>query len=100
MNAKKIQAVQRRLLRVLNSWKEPHTDVALSDSEQILGIDISPEGIVQIAITPQRPHCPCCLFDLRDLRKKISSIKGVISVEILVNGVPASERWTRVLNSD
>jgi len=100
MNAKKIQAVQRRLLRVLNSWKEPHSDVTLSDSEQILGIDISPEGIVQIAITPQRPHCPCCLFDLRDLRKKISSIKGVTSVEILVNGVPASERWTRVLNSD
>ena len=98
MNAKKIQAVQRRLLRVLHSWKDPHNEVTLSDSKQILGVDISPAGLVQLAITPQRPHCPCCLFDLRDLRQKISSIKGVSSVEFLVSGVPASETWTRVLN--
>ena len=33
MNAKKIQAVQRRLLRVLHSWKDPHNEVTLSDSK-------------------------------------------------------------------
>lgn len=98
MNEKQIQSIQRRILRTLNSWKDPHTDVALTDSDQIKGIDISSEGEVQLAIIPQRPHCPCCLFDLRDLREKISATKGVTAVDFLISGVPASERWTRVLN--
>mgnify|MGYP006086861151 FL=1 len=99
MNEKQIQSVQRRIFRIFKSWKDPHTDVALADSKQILGIDISSEGEVQLVITPQRPHCPCCLFDLRDLRETISATKGVTAVNLLINGVPASERWTRVLNS-
>ncbi|MGY8728088.1 MAG: iron-sulfur cluster assembly protein [Candidatus Poseidoniales archaeon] len=98
MNAKQIQSLQRRIFRILKSWKDPHTDVVLADSEQIQGIDVSSEGEVQLAITPQRPHCPCCLFDLRDLREKISATKGVTAVKLLISGVPAAERWTRVLN--
>jgi metal-sulfur cluster biosynthetic enzyme len=98
MNEKQIQAVQRRIFRILQSWKDPHTEVVLAESNQIQGIEISSEGEVQLAIIPQRPHCPCCLFDLRDLRGKISAIKGVMAVKLLITGVPASERWTRVLN--
>jgi len=98
MNPKQVQSLQRRIFRILKSWKDPHTDVVLTDSEQIQGVDISSEGVVQLAITPQRPHCPCCLFDLKDLREKISATKGVTAVELLISGVPASERWTRVLN--
>lgn len=98
MNEKQVQSVQRRIFRIFKSWKDPHTDVALADSQQIQGIEISPEGEVHLAITPQRPHCPCCLFDLRDLRDKISTIKGVTAVRLHISGVPASERWTRVLN--
>jgi len=100
MKAKKIQAIQRRILRILNTWKDPHTDVVLSESSQMKGIEVAEDGSVQLAITPQRPHCPCCLFDLRDLREKISSTKGVASVNILISGVPAAERWTRVLNPE
>ena len=98
MNAKQIQSLRRRIFRILKSWKDSHTDVALADSEQIQGIEVSSEGEVQLAITPQRPHCPCCLFDLRDLREKISATKGVTAVKLLISGVPAAERWTRVLN--
>ena len=98
MNEKQVQSVQRRIFRTFKSWKDPHTDVALADTQQIQGIEISPNGEVQLAITPQRPHCPCCLFDLRDLREKISGIKGVTAVRLRVIGVPAAERWTRVLN--
>jgi len=100
MNAKKVQALQRRILRILNTWKDPHTDIVLTESSQIQGIEVSTEGIVQLAMTPQRPHCPCCLFDMRDLREKIASIKGVVAVELLISGVPAAERWTRVLNPE
>lgn len=98
MKPKKVQALQRRIVRILSTWKDPHTDVVMAESSQIQGIDVSPEGHVQLAVIPQRPHCPCCLFDLRDLREKISSTKGVTSVELLISGVPAAERWTRVLN--
>ena len=76
MNEKQVQSVQRRIFRTFKSWKDPHTDVALADTQQIQGIEISPDGEVQLAITPQRPHCPCCLFDLRDLREKIAATKG------------------------
>ena len=100
MKAKKIQAIQRRILRILNTWKDPHTDVVLAESSQIQGIDVSADGTVQLAVIPQRPHCPCCLFDLRDLREKISSLKGVVTVNIHISGVPAAERWTRVLNPE
>ncbi len=98
MNEKQVQSVQRRIFRIFKSWKDPHTNVPLADSQQIQGIEISPEGEVQLAITPQRPHCPCCLFDLRDLREKIAATKGVTAVRLHISGVPASERWTRVLN--
>lgn len=100
MKPKKIQAIQRRLSRVLGAWKDPHTEVALSDSNQIKGIEVTEEGQINLAIVPERPHCPCCLFDLRDLRQTIAAIKDVSSVELLITGVPAAERWTRVLNPE
>jgi hypothetical protein len=67
-------------------------------TSQIQGLEVTENGKVNIAVVPERPHCPCCLFDLRDLRLKIAQIKGVTSVELIVTGVPAAERWTRVLN--
>jgi metal-sulfur cluster biosynthetic enzyme len=98
MKPKKILAIKRRLTRLIGSWKDPHTEQNLSETSQIQGLEVTENGKVNIAVVPERPHCPCCLFDLRDLRLKIAQIKGVTSVELIVTGVPAAERWTRVLN--
>ncbi len=100
MKPKKLMAIKRRLTRLIAAWKDPHTEQNLSETNQIQGLEVTENGGVNIAVTPERPHCPCCLFDLRDLRQKIGKIKGVTSVELVVTGVPAAERWTRVLNPE
>ncbi len=61
-------------------------------------VDIAEDGETNLTIKPSRPHCPCCLLDLDSLRKKICEVKGVTFVQFTIVDVPASERWTRVLN--
>ena len=98
MKAKKIQAIQRRILRILNTWKDPHTDVVLAESPQIQGIEVAEDGSVQLAITPQRPHCPCCLDGLIDLRNEVNAHKNILACHIEIIGVPQSGRWTAAIN--
>ena len=56
------------------------------------------EGDVHIRYQPSRPHCPCCLIDARTLRRHLAGIKGVNSLQFEIVDVPASERWSRLVN--
>tara|TARA_B100000767_G_scaffold150197_1_gene141449 strand:+ start:3746 stop:4045 length:300 start_codon:yes stop_codon:yes gene_type:complete len=92
------KALSLRVIRLLNGWKDPHTDLPYTKTEAMQSIEIGETGIITMCITPHRPHCPCCLLDLRDLHRKVSSLKGVAGVKITIEGVPAAERWTREVN--
>jgi metal-sulfur cluster biosynthetic enzyme len=84
---------------MLNGWKDPHNEVAYTATQSMSSIDIGQDGHVQMVIQPARPHCPCCLLDLRNLQQKTISLKGVTDATITVTGVPAAERWTREVNA-
>ena len=73
-------------------------DKALTESTYVQAVDISEDGNVRILYNPSRPHCPCCLIDARALRRHLSEIKGVVSLQLDIVDVPASERWSRLVN--
>ncbi len=98
MKPRKHKALSLRVIRLLNGWKDPHSDLPYTKTEAMKSVEIGETGIITMCITPHRPHCPCCLLDLRALHRKVSSLKGVTGVEITIEGVPAAERWTREVN--
>ena len=91
-------ALQRRVARVLGSWKDPHDTRPYPELNIIQHVDIAEDGEVNLTITPSRPHCPCCLLDLDALRKRLAEVKGVTFVQVSVVGIPAAPRWTRTIN--
>jgi len=90
--------LQRRLVKAMGNWQDPHMDKPLTESIYVQAINISEAGNVRIRYQPSRPHCPCCLIDARALRRHLSEIKGVVSLQLDIVDVPASERWSRLVN--
>ncbi|MDA0714982.1 MAG: iron-sulfur cluster assembly protein [archaeon] len=98
MKKKHHEAAQRQVFKALQQWKDPHNVEPLTSIDVVKSMQVSIEGEVELVVKPSRPHCPCCLYDLSELRKKISTIKHISSVHIEVEGVPESGRWTRLIN--
>ena len=96
--SRKQAALQRKVARLAGDWGDPHDEVAWAKRDIVQNIVVSEDGEVQLTIKPSRPHCPCCLIDLNNFRKKMCDLKGVTFVEIKIVGVPASDRWERTLN--
>ena len=88
---------QRRLAKILRNRKDPH-GLDMTDESILKGVDVDEAGIVQLWIQPTRPHCPCCINDLLQLRSEINKQKGVLACHIEVVGVPQSDRWTAAIN--
>ena len=59
--------LQRRLVKAMGNWQDPHMDKPLTESTYVQAVNISEEGNVRIRYRPSRPHCPCCLIDARAL---------------------------------
>lgn len=97
MSERKRLAVLRQVLGVLKGWTDPHGGQPYATSESLQGVEASATGVVTIQIKPARPHCPCCLLDLSDLRTTLLERKGVHDVALEVVGVPGADRWTRAL---
>ncbi|RJU97218.1 MAG: DUF59 domain-containing protein [Candidatus Poseidoniales archaeon] len=91
-------ALQRRVARVLGSWKDPHDVRPYPELEIVQQVDIAEDGEVNLTVKPARPHCPCCLLDLDALRKRLTEVKGVTYVQVHVIDIPAAPRWTRAIN--
>lgn len=98
MGAKTGEAIKRKVVRLLSQWSDPHDEVKYVHADIVDRIDISDDGEVTISLTPNRPHCPCCLLDLDALRKRLFEIKGVSFVTLQVQGIPAADKWSRLLN--
>tara|TARA_X000001036_G_scaffold437902_1_gene484358 strand:- start:2018 stop:2314 length:297 start_codon:yes stop_codon:yes gene_type:complete len=96
--SRKHAALQRRVARLAAEWQDPHDDKPWAKRDIVRNIDVAEDGEVTISIKPNRPHCPCCLLDLDNFRTKLLQTKGVSFATLNVVGVPAHDRWTRVLN--
>ncbi len=98
MGGRKHVALQRRVARLLASWKDPHDVRPYPELDIVQRVDIAEDGEVNLTVRPPRPHCPCCLLDLDELRKRMGEIKGVTFVHLEVVDIPAAPRWTRAIN--
>ena len=98
MKERKLKALKLGVIRLFASWKEPHEDKTYNESDIVQTIDISPEGFVEYTIAPKHPHCPCCLLDAVELRKRIERIKGITGVKCSVTGIPGADKWSRSIN--
>ena len=56
MKPRKHKALSLRVIRLLNGWKDPHSDLPYTKTEAMRSIEIGETGIVAMRITPHRPH--------------------------------------------
>jgi hypothetical protein len=92
------KAAKKALAEILRDWHEPHGAGSIMDPTHLLGLDVDESGAVRLQIRPSRPHCPCCLVDLSELKAKLESHKKIPSAHIEVADVPDSHRWTAAIN--
>jgi metal-sulfur cluster biosynthetic enzyme len=90
-------AVHRTVARTLRKRDDPHGK-SITDPSILKGVEIGDSGIVELWIRPSRPHCPCCLDDLIDLRGELKEQRGVLACHIEIVGIPQSDRWTAAIN--
>ena len=83
----------------IHLWKDSHEDISFKESDIVKNISVNEDCSVNFTITPKHPHCPCCLHNAHALRQKLLNIKGVLSVDCIVVGIPGSERWMKSINS-
>ena len=94
------KAAKKALAEILRNWKEPHGAGSIMDERWLRGLDVNEEAVVTLQIRPSRPHCPCCLVDLSELKYKLDEHKKIASVQIEVVDVPDAHRWTEAINAD
>lgn len=99
MNQRKFRQMESRIINTLANWKDSHEDISFKESDIVKNISVNEDCSVNFTITPKHPHCPCCLHNAHSLRQKLLKIKGVLSVDCIVVGIPGSERWMKSINS-
>jgi hypothetical protein len=98
MNERKLKALKLRVVKLFASWKEPHEETTYNQSDIVQSIDVSDQGQVDYTIAPKHPHCPCCLLDAVDLRKRIESIKASAELFVLLLGYLPLKSGPRSVN--
>ena len=69
------KAAKKALAEILRDWKEPHGAGSIMDERWLCGLDVNEEAVIAMQIRPSRPHCPCCLVNLVDLKTKLEKHK-------------------------
>ena len=93
------KAAKKALAEILRDWKDPHGAGSIMDERWLCGLDVNEQAMVALQIRPSRPHCPCCLVDLADLKTKLEGHKKIVSASIEVVDVPDAHRWTEAINA-
>ena len=99
MKEKRLRSLKVKVLQVFSKWQEPHGEGSYNDSGIVQSLEINDSGNIEFTIRPKHPHCPCCLYDVSQLRTKLLSIRDVSSVHCEVIDIPGRERWIRSINT-
>lgn len=92
------KAAKKALAEILRDWHDPHGSGSIMDPTVLLALDVDEAGAVRLRVRPTRPHCPCCLTDLADLKSKLEGHRKIPTAHIEVSDVPDAHRWTAALN--
>ena len=92
------KAAKKALVEILRDWQDPHGAGSIMDPRWLVGFDADEHGHVMVRVRPSRPHCPCCLVDLNELKQKAENHRKILSLFVDVVDVPDAYRWTEAIN--
>jgi FeS assembly SUF system protein len=85
------QDLESKVIEVLRTCYDPEIPVNIHELGLVYGIDIDPEGVVNIKMTLTSPACPVAGSLPPEIENKVSKIEGVSSARVEVVWDPP---WT------
>lgn len=88
---------EEQIVRMLKTVFDPEIPVNIYDLGLIYKIDLNEDGHLTIDMTLTAPSCPAVDFIVEDVRMKVGSVEGVISVDVDIVFEPA---WDKSMMSE
>ena len=88
---------EEQIVRMLKTVFDPEIPVNIYDLGLIYKIDLADDGYLTIEMTLTAPNCPAVDFIVEDVRMKVASVEGVISVDVNIVFEPA---WDKSMMSE
>ena len=88
---------EEQIVRMLKTVYDPEIPVNIYDLGLIYKIDLAEDGRLTIDMTLTAPNCPAVDFIVEDVRMKVSSVEGVVDVDVNIVFEPA---WDKSMMSE
>ncbi|MDR3187762.1 MAG: iron-sulfur cluster assembly protein [Prevotellaceae bacterium] len=82
MNADKILAIQKDIVRVLRNIYDPEIPVSVYELGLIYEVQVSEEGKVDIAMTLTAPTCPIADDIVRNVQEQVAQVPEVTEATV------------------
>ena len=73
---------EERIVKMLKTVFDPEIPVNIYDLGLIYKIELNDEGALDVDMTLTAPNCPAADFIMEDVRMKLESVEGVITVNV------------------
>lgn len=80
--AARLQALEEKIVAAIRTCYDPEIPVNIHELGLIYGIDITPEGAVNIRMTLTSPACPAAGSIPPEVQAKVQAVPGVASAKI------------------
>ncbi|MDR1022996.1 MAG: iron-sulfur cluster assembly protein [Prevotellaceae bacterium] len=97
MDAEKVLAIQKDIVRVLRNIYDPEIPVSVYELGLIYEVQVSDEGKVDIAMTLTAPTCPIADDIVRDVKEQVAQVPGVTDANVNLTFEPP---WDKDMMSD
>lgn len=97
MDAEKILAIQKDIVRVLRNIYDPEIPVSVYELGLIYEVQVSEEGKVDIAMTLTAPTCPIADDIVRDVKEQVAQVPGVTEASVNLTFEPP---WGKEMMSE
>lgn len=82
IDAIRARDLEARVIEVLRTVYDPEIPVNIYDLGLIYGVDVGPDGRVQIRMTLTSPMCPVAGSLPGDVKSRVESVDGVTSADV------------------
>lgn len=97
MDADKILAIQKDIVRVLRNIYDPEIPVSVYELGLIYEVQVSEEGKVEVTMTLTAPSCPIADDIVRDVREQVAQVPGVAEATVTLTFEPP---WDKEMMSE
>ncbi|MDR0711471.1 MAG: iron-sulfur cluster assembly protein [Prevotellaceae bacterium] len=97
MDAEKILAIQKDIVRVLRNIYDPEIPVSVYELGLIYEVQVGEEGNVDITMTLTAPNCPIADDIVRDVKEQVAQAPGVTSANVTLTFEPP---WDKDMMSE